>query len=305
METTTPLIIAIGVFAFIFLLAFAWLIFGRHQSIEKRIRDQNDSDQKEKQERQSFSTISSAASRLGELIPRSPEDMSKLEQRLAKAGIRHKDAAVLFNGGKLLAGLVLLLICLSTGLLQQNMGYLLYPLVSLMLGCALMDIGLNKMIANRIDSIQLALPDALDLMVMCVEAGLGPDQAMDRIGEELKGNYAALGEEFELYSREVASGKNREDALRNLGKRSDTDDLNAYANALIQANKFGVDIAHSLRIFSESMRIKRRQRLEERANKMSVKMIPVLVFFILPAIFIVLVGPAFLQIMDTFADMAN
>jgi tight adherence protein C len=302
MDASGLLVIAIGAFCFIFVFALAWLLLGGRQNVEKRVRAQNASPAKEKTSWGSHFKISWAA-RLGELIPRSPQDMSKLEQRLAKAGIRHKDAAVLFNGGKLFLGLFLVLVFFLAGLLQQNL--LLFPLLSLMMGCMLLDVWLNRKIAARKDSIQLALPDALDLMVLCVEAGLGLDQALARIGQELKGGYSDLSEEFELYSLEVTSGKKREEALRNLGQRSGTDDLKAFANALIQANRFGVAIAQSLRVFSDSMRVKRRQRLEERANKMSIKMIPVLVFFILPAIFIVEVGPAFLQIMDTFANTAK
>ncbi len=142
----------------------------------------------------------------------------------------------------------------------------------------------------------MALPDMLDLAVVCVEAGLGMDQSLLRIGQELNAMYPDLSEELNLYSLEVNAGRKRADALRNLGTRTDVDDLKSFVAVLIQTDRFGTSVAQSLRVFSETLRTKRRQRAEEHAAKMSIKMLPPLVFFIFPAILIVILGPAVIAI---------
>jgi tight adherence protein C len=136
----------------------------------------------------------------------------------------------------------------------------------------------------------------MDLSVVCVEAGLGLDQALMRIGQEFKLSHPDLSEELKLYGLEVGAGKRRADSLRNLANRTEVDDLKSLAAVLIQTDRFGTSVAQSLRVYAESMRVKRRQRAEERAAKMSIKMIPPLVFFIFPAIFIVVLGPGIISI---------
>ena len=138
----------------------------------------------------------------------------------------------------------------------------------------------------------MGLPDMMDLAVVCVEAGMGLDQALQRIGEELRAPHPALSDELHLYNLEVNAGWKRPDALRNLAARTAVDDVRALVASLIQSDRFGTSIADSLRIFSNSLRVKRRQRAEERAAKMSVKIVVPLVIFIFPAIFAVVAGPA-------------
>ncbi len=138
----------------------------------------------------------------------------------------------------------------------------------------------------------MALPDMMDLAVVCVEAGMGLDQALQRIGEELQIPHPDLSNELRLYNLEVNAGWKRPDALRNLAARTAVDDVRALVASLIQSDRFGTSIADSLRIFSDSLRVKRRQRAEERAAKMSVKIVVPLVIFIFPAIFAVVAGPA-------------
>jgi tight adherence protein C len=304
MDSNGILALSLGALVFLAILVAAWLLFGGKPNLEKRARQQSEVAGKGQSDWQNYLKISWSVLRpLGEMIPRSPDEMSRQEQRLTQAGIRRRDGAFLFMGAKVGLAIALILFLFATGFLAKQP--FLCLVVSPFLGALIPDIWLNRKIAARKDRIQLALPDALDLMVLCVEAGLGLDQALNRIGQELRGGYSDLSDELQLYSLEVTAGKKRDEALRNLGQRSDTEDLKALANALIQANRFGVAIAQSLRVFSDSMRVKRRQRLEERAAKMSTKMIPVLVFFILPAIFVVEVGPAFLQIVDTFGTLGK
>jgi len=140
------------------------------------------------------------------------------------------------------------------------------------------------------------LPDMLDLAVVSVEAGLGMDQSLMRISQELSPVYPDLSEELKLYSLEVNAGRKRADAFRNLGNRTGVDDLKAFVAVLIQTDRFGTSVAQSLRVFADNLRVKRRQRAEEHSAKMSIKMIPPLVVFIFPAIFVVILGPAIIAI---------
>src|SRR4029077_19129712 len=152
---------------------------------------------------------------------------------------------------------------------------------------------------KRSEAIFLALPDALDLMVVCVEAGLGLDTAMRRVPTELSTSCPALCEEFAIANFQVQMGRARKDVLRDLGLRTGVDDVRALAAVIIQAEKFGSSIGSALRVQSDSMRIKRRQLAEERAAKTAVKIMIPLVLFIFPGVFVVLVGPAAMQIAKT------
>jgi tight adherence protein C len=145
---------------------------------------------------------------------------------------------------------------------------------------------------SRQDNIFFGLPDALDLMVVCVEAGLGLDQAMRKVSEEMKKTYPVIAEEYGLCNLQLQMGRARNEVLHDLGARTGVDDLKALAAILIQADKFGTSVAQALRVQSDSMRTRRRQMAEEQAAKTAVKLIFPLVLFIFPAIFIVLVGPA-------------
>ncbi|HXK58299.1 MAG TPA: type II secretion system F family protein [Acidobacteriota bacterium] len=227
---------------------------------------------------------------LGEMLPRPPSDMSKMEKRLVTAGIRRKDAVYLFYGVQVSLAIALLLVFAVTGYLTS--APLLYSILAVFLGALLPDLWLQWKGTRRKDQIELGLPDALDLLVVCVEAGLGLDQSLMRISEEIRQAHPALSSELQLYSLEVNAGRSRASALRNLGERSGVDDLRALAAVLIQTDRFGTSIAQSLRAFSDTMRTKRRQRAEERAAKMGVKMIPPMVLFVFPSIFVVVIGPA-------------
>jgi len=241
---------------------------------------------------------------IGEMIPRPPSDMSKLEKRLVAAGIRRKDGVYLFYGCQVSLVVALLVTSTVTGLLASSP--LVYLALSVFLGALLPDIWLKWQGARRKDQIQFGLPDSLDLLVVCVEAGLGLDQALMRISQEMREAHRALSEELQLYALEVNAGRSRAAALRNLGERSGVDDLRALAAVLIQTDRFGTSVAQSLRVFSDTMRSKRRQRAEERAAKMGVKMIPPMVIFVFPSIFIVVIGPAiigFIKVLMPFLRM--
>jgi len=148
------------------------------------------------------------------------------------------------------------------------------------------------LVKKRREKIFLGLPDALDLMVVCVEAGLGMDQALRKVADEMTKCHAEIGEEFGIANKQLQFGQTRNEVLHALGQRSGVDDLKQLVSILIQADKFGSSVATALRVQSDSMRVKRRQMAEEKAAKTAVKMIFPLVLFIFPGIFVVLVGPA-------------
>lgn len=231
---------------------------------------------------------------LGGILPRSSEEMGRQEQRLAQAGFRRRDAPMILYGVKIAFAILIFLIFTSISQIRGNPVLLI--VLPILFGALIPDMVVTRLIQRRKDSLQRALPDALDLAVVCVEAGLGLDQSLVRIGQELKAVHPSLSQEFSLYSYEVNAGKKRSEALRNLGQRTDVDDFKSFAAVLIQTDRFGTSVAQALRVFADTMRTKRRQRAEEQAAKMSIKMIPPLVFFIFPAIFVVIIGPAVIAI---------
>lgn len=231
---------------------------------------------------------------LGGVIPRSAEEMSRQEKRLTQAGIRRKDGVVLFHGTQF--ALALLFVSITLAFLPSSRFTLVWLLISIFLGAAVPDIWLSRAIDSRKERIQLAIPDALDLAVICVEAGLGLDQSILRIAEELEGPYPDLSDEFRLRNIEINMGRSRTEAFRNLASRTGVEDLKALVAILIQTDRFGTSIGQSLRVFADSLRVKRQQRARERAAKLPIKMIPIMVLFIFPSIFVVVVGPAVIQI---------
>jgi tight adherence protein C len=161
---------------------------------------------------------------------------------------------------------------------------------------------LKRMIKERQHRIKVGLPDALDLTVICVEAGLALDQAMMRVGEDLRHAHPELSSEFHLVNLEMRAGKPRVEALQNLAARTGADDIRQLVATLVQTDRFGTSVAQALRVHSDSLRTERRQRAEEQAAKTSIKMIIPLVLFILPSILIVTLGPAIIQLYRTLAS---
>jgi len=159
------------------------------------------------------------------------------------------------------------------------------------------DMWLTWRVSSRQARLRRGLPDALDLLVICVEAGLGLDQALLKVSQDMKISHPELSEELQFVNLEMRIGKTRIDALRELARRTGLDDIKALTAMLIQTERFGTSIAQSLRIYSDDMRIKRRQRAEEMSAKTSVKMVPALVFFIFPALMVVILGPAIITLM--------
>jgi len=227
--------------------------------------------------------------RVGEKAPKSPKEMGSLRLRLVQAGYRRDEALTIFFGIRVMAALALF-VFLSTSIIARP--NLLMALAGLGAGYVLPGMALARMAKRRAHRIRLALADALDLLVVSVEAGLGLDQAMSRVGSELAFAYPELSDELRLVNLELRAGKARGEALRNLADRTGVDDLSSLVTMLIQTDKFGTSVAQSLRVYSETLRTKRRQRAEEAAAKTGVKMVFPLVFCIFPAIWVVTIGPA-------------
>jgi tight adherence protein C len=240
------------------------------------------------------------------LQPKSEYEVNKLKTRMANAGFRSEAAPSIFLGLKglgLLAGLLFSGVTLAT-LSEVNQKALMSAAICAGAMFYLPEIGLWFLTKKRKEAIFLSLPDALDLMVVCVEAGLGLDQAMRKVAEEMKTTYKVIAEEFGLANFQLQVGRPKAEVLHELGIRSGVDDLRALAAILIQADKFGSSIAQALRVQSDSMRTRRRQLAEEKAAKTAVKLIFPLVIFIFPGIFVVLVGPAAItMVRDMFPMM--
>jgi tight adherence protein C len=228
------------------------------------------------------------------LQPKNELEASRLKAKLAIAGFRGETAASIFLGMKfagLMGGLLLSGITLAavSRFDQQSIMYAIGLAGGLFY---LPEIAVWMLSSRRRESIFLGLPDALDLMVVCVEAGLGLDQAMRKVADEMKRTYPVIAEEFGLANFQLQMGRHKAEVLHELGMRSGVEDLRSLAAILIQADKFGSSIAQALRVQSDSMRTRRRQLAEEKAAKTAVKLIFPLVLFIFPGIFVVLVGPA-------------
>ena len=240
--------------------------------------------------------------RLGQAAPKPSREIGKIKERLIHAGYRGSEALTMFFGIRL--GLAIVLFLLGTSPFIPKSG-LIAGLAGAAFGYLLPSMGLARMAKRRQHRIRLSLPDALDLLVVSVEAGLGLDQALQRVGEELSFAHPELSGELRLINLELRAGKGRGEALRNLAERTGVDDLSSLAAMLIQTDKFGTSVARSLRVHSETLRTKRRQRAEEAAAKTGVKMVFPLVFCIFPAIWVVTIGPAAIKFVEVLFPLAE
>jgi len=224
-------------------------------------------------------------------IPLSPSDVSRTRAWLIQAGLRDSRHVTYYFGARLmlaflgLAGVILFSGVDSVPLLVCVPAF----------GFFIPRFFLKRMIKDRQRRIRIALPDALDLTVICVEAGLALDQALMRVGKDLHHAHPDLSDEFHLVNLEMRAGKPRAEALRNLVDRTGVDDIRSLVGTLIQTDRFGTSIAQALRVHSDSLRTQRRQRAEEQAAKTTIKMVPPLVIFILVPFLAVTIGPALIQ----------
>src|SRR5579859_566736 len=232
--------------------------------------------------------VEQALDPISKAIPLSPADVSRTRRWLIQAGFRDAIQVNYYFGARIL--------CAAIGFIAVAAfsGFDNFPLLIgiTALGFILPRFILKRMIKDRQQRIRLGLPDALDLTVICVEAGLALDQALMRVGQDLHHAHPDLSDEFHLVNLEMRAGKPRAEALRSLVDRTGVDDIRALVATLIQTDRFGTSVAQALRVHSDSLRTERRQRAEEQAAKTTIKMVPPLVIFVLPSIIFVTIGPA-------------
>ncbi len=236
--------------------------------------------------------------------PKNMAEVSTLKQSLIAAGYRQSQAPTLFLGAQLflaVAGIALLSLSFPTVLGASRDGM---TMLELYVGAAAAGfygpkLWLRMVVNRRKQAILSGFPDALDLMVVCMEAGLGLDMTISRVGEEIKFAHRPLGEEFQLMALELRTGVPRSEALRNLSRRVQLEDVNSLVALLIQSDRFGTSVGQALRVHSESMKVTRSLKAEKLAAELPVKMLFPLLLFIFPCLFIVIIGPAAISMMRT------
>jgi tight adherence protein C len=245
--------------------------------------------------------IEQALDPISKAIPLSPADVSRTRAWLIQAGFRDAiDVNYYFGARVLTAAIGFLAVALWNGFDNPP---LLIGITAL--GFLLPRFILKRMIRDRQNRIRLGLPDALDLTVICVEAGLALDQALMRVGQDLHHAHPDLSDEFHFVNLEMRAGKPRAEALRNLVDRTGVDDIRSLVGTLIQTDRFGTSVAQALRVHSDSLRTERRQRAEEQAAKTTIKMVPPLVIFVLPSIIFVTIGPAVIELIRQLGPISG
>ncbi|HPF38362.1 MAG TPA: type II secretion system F family protein [Phycisphaerae bacterium] len=259
--------------------------------------------QEKARKRASQSVFEKAAPLLSRpVMPKNAEEQSTLRAKLSQAGFRKDSTPTLFLASKTVFAVIGGALAAMYGLNTEVEMAMLAGYIAFGLGAGFMapNLWLNMSIGKRAESIRNGLPDSLDLMVVGVEAGLGLDAALLRVSDEMASVYPALAEEFQIATVETQMGVTRGEALSKMAERTAVEEMRALVATITQAEKLGTSVAKALRIQAESLRVKRRQKAEERAQKTAVKLLIPLVLFIFPTIFIVLAGPAALHLMDTF-----
>lgn len=245
--------------------------------------------------------------RLGALVPASPKDVTVMQRRLIRAGYRNPNVLKILYGAKAILGvglpLIMAVLVLKSPAEQSN------KVIAVLVAAAAGFFGPNEYVRlvakKRQKQIQRGLANALDLMVVCVESGLGLDQAILQVAKELEHAHPEISEEFAIVNLELKAGKRRAEALRNLADRTAVEDLKKLVAVLIQADRFGTGVAQSLRAHSDYMRVQARQIAEEKAAKLGVKLVFPIFFCILPSLFVVTVGPVVMRIIRELMPMMN
>ena len=283
-------------------MAVYWLMFRPASATAVRLRElgENAGDPSILEEGSVRKFAERVAEPLNRLVPASASDAKKLQKQLMKAGFRSPHAPAIFRALQLLSmvllpGLVLIAWTFMTRPLSTALMAVLFAFVA---GFLLPRLILNRLIAGRQLRITWGLADALDLMVITMEAGLGLNAAMVKVCEELKDVHPDISKEFELANLEIRVGRERSEALRNLAERTGVEDLNSLVGMLIQADRFGTSIARAVRVYSDSLRTQRRQRAEQAAQKAAFKLLLPLAALLFPTMFIIILGPAMLNIFD-------
>jgi tight adherence protein C len=297
---------AIFTFAVIFLLIVSGglLLFYREEMLQ-RISDAINPHPKEKSLlsaiQQTGLSIGGVIEHFENVLPKSQAEVSIVLQRLQRAGFRDESAVKVFYGTKVLVPILLCVVCLISGLGSLG-GFFVYILAAA-LGFLGPDFWLGRKISKRQSAIRRGLPDVLDLLVICIEAGLSLDHATARTALELKDAQPELCDELNIVVLEQRAGRPRADAWKHLAERTGVDAVRNLVSMLVQAEQFGTSIAKTLRVHSDTLRTQRVQAVEEAAAKTTIKLIFPLVLFIFPSLFVVTLGPAFISIMNSFKGL--
>ena len=299
-----PLLLICGL-VFLVVLIVGWGVWSYMQSRQKvndwSIRAKGQSlSQSASQKKEDQSSLKDQGIKLLERLgqvnrPKDQAVTTRLRASLATAGYRNPRAIVIFLGTRIFLAILFGLVFLVFGSdVMAGKDPMYFPIV--MIGVMVVgfygpQLWLSNTINKRKERLVNGFPDALDLMVVCVEAGLGLDQAISRVGHEVKQGHPDLGEEFILLNLELRAGLSREQGLRNLVNRTDLDDIRSLVALLIQTDRFGTSIGQALRVHSDSMRLKRRLKAEERGAQLPVKLMIPLILFIFPALMVVIIGP--------------
>jgi tight adherence protein C len=233
---------------------------------------------------------------LGKMVPGDSGEAPRTQLLMLRAGYRSPQALMAMRGFKILTPIAFVGLVFVTGIYKWGSPYMLI-VIAAAVGYLFPEMFLGWRVSARQHRLRRGLPDGLDLLVICVESGLGLDQALMKVAQELRITHHELSEELQLVNLEMRIGKTRLEALRELGRRTGLEDIKSMVAMLVQTDRFGTSVAQSLRVFSDDLRVKRRQRAEEMSAKTSVKMVPPLVFFIFPALMVVILGPAVLTLM--------
>ncbi|HEX2524218.1 MAG TPA: type II secretion system F family protein [Terriglobia bacterium] len=300
----TPLLVAAATFTVILLASSAAFLYlnsrEKVQTWRRRVEGSSAGADEETTSVGMFDQLREELVRLlewfGRLNQPSSEDVRSTRQLLINAGYRSGKAPLLFLGAKLMLAVVVVFI--FTLVPAKLLGFpsvtnlTIYYVLAAGAGYYAPVVWLRRVIASRKDDLQRAIPDALDLMVVCVEAGLGLDQAIGRVSQEVSRTHPALGDELNVLSVELRTGVSRQEALKNLARRTDLEELGNLVAMLVQTDRFGTSIGQALRVYADSMRTTRRLKAEELAAKLPVKLLLPLIFFIFPSLIVVTVGPA-------------
>ena len=318
--SNVPLISAV-LFFFVISLALIWILFyltQRYKKAEvvKKIREggQNKNDMKsEDPSSKNGNTIKKGimsfldalgSHALSKNTLEAPSDYRRMRIRFLKAGLWKSNTPAIFWGTKILLVVIFplgfLLFRITVFAIFNDVASLAVSICFALVGFYMPDLWLSFRTSRRKVKIIEGMPDALDLLVVCVEAGMGLDAAISRIAEEMKLSNVTLSDEFRLMTLELRAGKSRQDALRNLALRTDIEDVNSFVTLLIQTDKFGTSVAQALRVYSDSFRTKRYQKAEEIAAKLPVKLVFPCILFIFPSLFVTIMGPAAIRVYQAF-----
>ena len=249
------------------------------------------------------SSIGNVVKHFENFMPKSQKEVSVVLQRLTRAGFRNENAIKIFYGCKVVIPLLLAAIAWLSGL--ASLGPFFVYLITLGVGFLAPDFWLGRRVEARQKRIQRGLPDVLDLLVICMEAGLSLDQATSRTADELQTSQPDLCDELGIVVLEQRAGRARSDAWKNMAQRTDIESLRNLVSMLVQTEQFGTSIAKMLRVHADTLRVQRVQTIEELAGKTSVKLVFPLVFFIFPALFLVTLGPAAIVMVESFNKLTN